>query len=165
MDRPPHFPHSRPGNPARPLLWGILECPPRNRISARDLHRGPAGGRSVRSSATRQSPACGPPEIVGTPHPPRLRGRSVPLSLGRTDARRGFHPSGPDSIDDSVSRMGKVPASIRKKIMKKNAGCRKYNYRGSPRSRRAIPADRGLQGRQWETAQARGSRESSVFFP
>lgn len=59
------------------LLRCLLERPPRNRISARGLHRGPAGGRAVRSSATRQSLACGPPEIVGAPHPPRLRGRSA----------------------------------------------------------------------------------------
>ena len=78
----------------RRRLRCLLERPPRNRISARDLHRGPAGGRPVRSSATRQSPACGLPEIVGAPHPPRLRGRSVPLSLRRADAcRRVHHPS------------------------------------------------------------------------
>ncbi len=91
MDRPPHFQHSRPGNPAHPLLRGILERLSRNRTSARGLHRGPAGGRAIRSFATRQSLACGPPEIVGAPHPPRLRGRSVPLSLRRADACRRVH--------------------------------------------------------------------------
>jgi hypothetical protein len=43
--RSPNFAHSRPGNPARPLLRGLLECSSRNRSQTQGFCRGTAGGR------------------------------------------------------------------------------------------------------------------------
>jgi len=78
---------SLPTSPTREPNSSITTAPTRTPTAgsppARGLHRGPAGERAVRSSATRQALACGPPEIVGAPYPPRLRGRSASLPLRR----------------------------------------------------------------------------------
>jgi hypothetical protein len=101
VDRPPHFPHSRPGNASRPLLRRLLECPPGSRATARSLPGGPAGGQAARSPATRQCLAYGPPEIVGAADSPRVRGRPTAVYLRPENARRGLpqpgsrHPQDP----------------------------------------------------------------------